>query len=101
MRQRCQTLLREETQMLRPRLLASALALATSVVLTLTGFALAAVDVWRSSRGPEAGTILSLVIDPRNPKTVYAGTEGDGAGGTVFKSIDGGWSWHPASAGLV
>ena len=45
---------------------------------------------------PDGGSIVSLALDPQNPDTVYAGTWGNG----VFKSVDGGLSWLPASNGL-
>jgi photosystem II stability/assembly factor-like uncharacterized protein len=47
--------------------------------------------------GPDAGTIVSLAIDPINPQIVYAGSFGSG----VFKSQDGGKTWQPASQGLA
>ena len=46
--------------------------------------------------GPGGGRILNLVIDPRNPSTLYAGTVDAG----VFKSTDGGVSWFDSSHGL-
>lgn len=48
-----------------------------------------------SGGGPPGGNVWSVVIDPRNPSTVYA------ASGGVFKSIDGGATWTLASAGLT
>ena len=54
-----------------------------------------AADRW-ASIGPEGGSILSLVIDPATPQTLYAGT----VGGGVFKSTDGGAAWSAASTGL-
>src|SRR2546430_15531626 len=41
-------------------------------------------DIW-SSNGPDGGSDLALAIDPTNPTTVYAGTQGG-----VFKRADGG-----------
>ncbi|NTU86104.1 MAG: hypothetical protein HGA45_43385, partial [Chloroflexales bacterium] len=41
--------------------------------------------------------VLSLLIDPRDPRALYAGTEGDG----ILKSIDGGDTWAAISAGLA
>lgn len=41
--------------------------------------------------------VLSLLVDPRDPRVLYAGTEGDG----VLKSVDGGDTWLGASAGLA
>ena len=46
----------------------------------------------------------TLALDPRDPDTIYAGATGAGAGpgsiydmSGVFKSSDGGASWHPAA----
>jgi len=47
--------------------------------------------------GPEGGDIVSLVIDPANTKTVYAGTYSGG----VFKSTNGGKSWDQVNSGLT
>jgi len=46
-------------------------------------------------------SINAFVVDPANPKIVYAAS-GDytGAGGGVYKSEDAGLSWHSASSGL-
>jgi photosystem II stability/assembly factor-like uncharacterized protein len=44
-------------------------------------------SVWISGGG--GGVIHSMVVDPQNPSTVYAGTYGGG----VFKSIDSGSTW--------
>ena len=41
--------------------------------------------------------IRAVVLDPKIPTTLYAGTTGTG----VFKSTDGGASWVPSSAGLT
>src|SRR5262249_56238059 len=38
-----------------------------------------------------------LSIDPRDPSTLYAGTQGGG----VFRSTDGGATWSAESAGLT
>ena len=40
--------------------------------------------------------VVSLAIDPLNPSTVYAATQGFG----VFKSTDGGTSWSAVNSGL-
>lgn len=45
---------------------------------------------------PEAGSVLSLAIDPAHSNILYAGTQNDG----VAKSIDGGASWTPINDGL-
>ncbi len=47
--------------------------------------------------GPYAGTIVSMAIDPTNAQVVYAGTFGSG----VFKSLDGGTTWHSTNQGLT
>jgi len=49
-----------------------------------------------TSLGPDGGSISAVVIDPQNPRTVYAATQDNG----VFKSADGGASWSSASDGL-
>lgn len=46
--------------------------------------------------GPRGGAGSILAIDPQAPTTLYAGTSGSG----VFKTADGGGSWHAASSGL-
>jgi hypothetical protein len=52
--------------------------------------------VW-VSRGPEGGDIRSLAINPQNPSNLYAGTGTNG----VFKSTDGGDSWHPTGVTAI
>jgi photosystem II stability/assembly factor-like uncharacterized protein len=50
--------------------------------------------------GPERGLVLGLegfLIDPGNPQEILASTDRDG----VFKSTNGGQSWHPANVGLL
>jgi photosystem II stability/assembly factor-like uncharacterized protein len=42
--------------------------------------------------------VTSLTIDPQNPSTVYTGNAV--VGGGVFKTINGGEGWLPASSGL-
>ena len=42
--------------------------------------------------GPEGGSFQSLVVDPQDPRTLYAGARTAG----VFKSIDGGAHWSYA-----
>src|SRR6185295_2079946 len=46
--------------------------------------------------GPPSAPRSILVIDPQAPTTLYAGSDGSG----VFKTTDGGGSWHTASSGL-
>jgi photosystem II stability/assembly factor-like uncharacterized protein len=51
-----------------------------------------------TSIGPEGGTFLSLLADPRNPGTLYAGARNSG----VFKTTDGGAHWtNSGLAGLT
>src|SRR5687767_3818085 len=57
---------------------------------------IAAQDSAWTTTGPEGGSITSLVIDPQNPATIYAGTFSAG----VFKSTDGGTTWIPINGGL-
>jgi hypothetical protein len=49
-----------------------------------------------ANNGLPAANVSALVIDPSNPATLYAGTDGGG----VFKSTNGGGSWSPANNGL-
>jgi hypothetical protein len=44
-----------------------------------------------------------ITIDPDDPKTLYAGTAGNGGptGVGVFRSVDGGASWTPYNEGLT
>ena len=55
-----------------------------------------AANQW-TSIGPYGGKITALVIDQQNPTTLYAGTSGGG----LFKSVNGGGIWIPASTGLT
>jgi photosystem II stability/assembly factor-like uncharacterized protein len=52
--------------------------------------------VWTSG-GPYSGDVYALAINPTNPATLYAGTNGDG----VFKSTDSGGTWAAARTGLT
>lgn len=61
-------------------------------------------QTWRNTStglGPRSGldtpVIKVLLVAPGRPGVVYAGTE---FGGGVFKSTDGGQSWHSANNGL-
>jgi photosystem II stability/assembly factor-like uncharacterized protein len=47
--------------------------------------------------GPPGGPLDAVVVDPVNPRVIYAGAEQGG----VYKSVDGGQSWNLASAGLA
>ncbi len=58
-------------------------------------------DGGRSWRSIGLSAVSPLVLDPRDPETIYAGAVGAAAGPTsilhrtgVFKSSDGGASWH-------
>src|SRR5262249_41365944 len=41
--------------------------------------------------------ILAITVDPTNPRTLFAGTNGAG----LFRSDDAGASWAPANSGLI
>ena len=50
--------------------------------------------------------VAALAVDPSSPDTVYAGVSqtgpgADPAGGGLFKSTDGGTTWHPAMTGIT
>ena len=47
--------------------------------------------------GPDGGGVTPVIFDSKNPTIAYAGTWGAG----VYKSSDGGSSWHTSSVGLV
>jgi|HubBroStandDraft_3_1064219.scaffolds.fasta_scaffold22635_1 hypothetical protein len=55
----------------------------------------AGANVW-SSLGPNGGAVNTVVVDPSNPRVLYAGAQGG-----VFKSLDGGASWRLSSRGLT
>lgn len=44
--------------------------------------------------------INTFVVDPANPKVIYAGTGENGSGSGVYKSTDGGATWQLAANGL-
>jgi photosystem II stability/assembly factor-like uncharacterized protein len=77
--------------------------LATCAILVCSLFpdeALAGLNRW-TTQGPTGGGVGRLVIDPRNPRTLYA----TGAGG-IFKTTDGGVRWErfgglPMNAGIL
>ena len=58
--------------------------------------AYAGAGVWTSG-GPYGGTTVALAINPSNPTTLYAGTDGGG----VFKSTDSGGNWAAENTGLT
>ena len=47
--------------------------------------------------GPYGGYIVAAAVDPSNPLVVYIGSWGSG----VFKSLDGGLTWHSINLGLT
>jgi hypothetical protein len=49
-----------------------------------------------TTHGPDGGLASFIEIDPASPKILYAGTGGAG----VFRSTDGGRTWHRRSNGL-
>ncbi len=65
-------------------------------LVTLSGAIMPAAGQW-TTLGPDSGSILSLVVDPATPSTLYAGTVRAG----VFKSTDAGANWRPMNAGLL
>lgn len=52
--------------------------------------------VFLSLQLSEYDEFTTLALDPIIPTTLYAGTAASG----IFKSVDGGDSWHPANVGL-
>ncbi len=60
----------------------------------------AAVTFKDSNRGFSARKVEALLIDPDNPKHVYAGVVNDKTYGGVFVSDDGGAQWKQVAAGL-
>jgi len=69
--------------------------LAVGIFFLPTGVSRAQNDTW-ITHGPYGGDIKALVLDRANTSVVYAGLEAQG----VWKSVDGGENWSPASAGL-
>ncbi len=65
-------------------------------VMAQSGSVSAGSQFW-SAHGPEGGDIRALVIDPKKPTTLYAGTERGG----LFKSTNGGDNWKPVNTGLT
>lgn len=50
---------------------------------------------WQSAGSDPAGELAAIVLDPRRPRTLYVSTRQN----DVFRSIDGGRTWHPFGAG--
>ncbi len=75
--------------------------LVLSTILTVP--ANAGINEW-TSQGPYGGSVHALAIDPNTPATIYAASFAlDTAGGTVFKSTDGGGVWaevYPGGAAV-
>jgi photosystem II stability/assembly factor-like uncharacterized protein len=70
-----------------------------AVVCLLAGPAtrpLAAADGWVPA-GPPGGPVPHLIVHPRDPRVLWAGTQSNG----IYKSVDGGASWRPANQGLT
>ena len=66
-----------------------------SVLSMLPLVAARAAAVERALIGPEGGRVSAIAIDPKEPRVVYAGTEGG-----VFKSTNYGDTWAHVSEGL-
>ncbi len=78
------------------RAIAGSAAFAAAALLLPPLPAQAATGSWTST-GPYGGIVQTLVVDPKTPATLYAAS----AGGGVFKSIDRGANWAPATTGLT
>jgi photosystem II stability/assembly factor-like uncharacterized protein len=70
-------------------------ALLCMALLTMAPSIYASNKVWSSCKGPGAGYVRTLAIDPQNTAIVYAGAD-EG----LYKSTDGGMSWEEADSGL-
>ena len=68
---------------------------ALSVSVLCAGAFLSPCQCLASPNAPPERVIRTVVIDPRMPSTVYAGTEGG-----VYKTIDAGGHWQPMNSGL-
>jgi photosystem II stability/assembly factor-like uncharacterized protein len=64
-----------------------------AITVLLTPFALLAGTNQWTNIGPDAGNVLALVVDPRNPRTLYASTDRG-----LFRTSDGGASWAAVSS---
>ncbi|MFI5180845.1 MAG: WD40/YVTN/BNR-like repeat-containing protein [Thermoanaerobaculia bacterium] len=64
------------------------------ILATLASPCLGGVNSWTTG-GPAGESIGAIVVDPTSPQTLYAASSHG-----VFKTIDGGASWSPASDGL-
>ncbi len=49
--------------------------------------------------GPDGGSVSTVVLDPTNPRTLYAATSLWGET-NVYRSTDRGASWQPVGSGL-
>ena len=68
------------------------IALITAAVLSLAAAPARAAGVWIPT-GPGGGSVTSLLVDPGDPDTVYAGT-----GSGIYRTVDGAASWAPLLA---
>jgi photosystem II stability/assembly factor-like uncharacterized protein len=63
----------------------------------------AEINAWTRLAWPEGGAVQNLVIDPKNPNTLYAtgATYGTNSGVGIFKSTNGGANWRSVNFGLT
>src|SRR5690349_1527241 len=63
----------------------------------------AEINEWTSLAWPEGGPVQNLVIDPKNPNTLYAtgAAYGTNSGVGIFKSTNGGENWRSINFGLM
>ena len=66
------------------------------VLFSSAGFVQAGLNQW-TTNGPAGLVVQALVINPKIPKIIYAGTNGGG----VFRSTDGGETWNAMNTGLT
>lgn len=77
-------------------MLRNALRLWLAFCLTAVAPSFAGIDEW-TPLGPSGGFVRTIVIDPSNPSTVYAGLDRGG----VHKTTDGGDTWTRIGTGLA
>src|SRR2546425_4189319 len=82
-----------EDYLLRKLTLSALVAVAT--VLICFTVSPAGTNVW-TPVGPEGGSVTVLTLDPKDPSTLYLGTDGGG----VFKSTNSSYDWALSSTGL-
>ena len=61
----------------------------------------AEVNEWTSLAWPEGGAVQNLVIDPKNPNTLYATGSATNSSVGIFKSTNGGANWRSINFGLT